>query len=288
MASKKLAFFPGCSLDGTGSEYGHSTLAVLEAIGKPAEILEDWNCCGATAARGIDLGLSVRLAGRNLALGAKQGCDVLVACAACYNNMAFSREHLSKHPEDFCEPGFENARPESVDVYHLLSVLSDEATLETIGSKITNPLEDLVLASYYGCLLVRPGSYTNVDDRENPQLMDKMMQLCGAKTVDWSYKTDCCGGSASLTRKPAAMKLMGRIFDDAMSRGANAIVTACPLCHMNLDAFQKDVAAELGKDVSMPVFYFTELLALAMGLEGTAKWFKGHLTNPASVVRNCR
>jgi len=288
MASKKLAFFPGCSLDGTGSEYGHSTLAVLEAVGKPAEILEDWNCCGATAARGIDLGLSVRLAGRNLALGAKQGCDVLVACAACYNNMAFTQDHLTKHPEDFSEPGFEQIRPESVDVYHLLSVLSSDEMLETISSRISNPLDEMVLACYYGCLLVRPGSYTDVDDRENPQLMDKMMTLCGAKTVDWSYKTDCCGGSASLTRKKSAMKLMARIFEDAIGRGANAIVTACPLCHMNLDAFQRDVGAELGKEFSMPVFYFTELLALAMGLEGTAKWFKGHLTSPAPVVRNCR
>ena len=288
MASKKFAFFPGCSLDGTGSEYGHSTMAVLNALGTPAEILEDWNCCGATAARGIDLGLAVRLAGRNLALGAKQGCDVLVACAACYNNMAFTQDHLAKHPEDFSEPGFEKARPESVEVHHRLSILSTDQMLDTIKSKVSNRLDDLVLASYYGCLLVRPGGYTAVDDRENPQLMDKMMQLCGAKTVDWSYKTDCCGGSSSLTRKDSAMKLMARIFDDAIGRGANAIVTACPLCHMNLDAFQKDVAAELGKDISMPVFYFTELLALAMGLEGTSKWFKGHLTNPAPVVRNCR
>ena len=288
MASKKLAFFPGCSLDGTGSEYGHSTLAVLEAVGRPVEILEDWNCCGATAARGIDPGLSVRLSGRNLALGARQGCDVLVACAACYNNMAFARDHLAKRPEDFSEPGFEQVRPGSVEVHHLLSVLSGDDMLEAISSRISNPLDEMVLACYYGCLLVRPGSYTDVDDRENPQLMDKMMQLCGAKTVDWSCKTDCCGGSTSLTRKKSAMKLMARIFEDAIGRGANAIVTACPLCHMNLDAFQRDVGVELGKKFSMPVFYFTELLALAMELEGTAKWFKGHLTSPVPVVRNCR
>jgi len=288
MDSKRLAFFPGCSLDGTGREYGHSTLAVLEALGRPVEILEDWNCCGATAARGIDLGLSVRLSGRNLALSARQGCDVMVACAACYNNMAFARDHLAKCPEDFSEPGFEQVRPESVEVHHLLSVLSSDKMLEAVSSRISNPLDDMVLACYYGCLLVRPGSYTQVDDRENPQLMDKMMKLCGAKTVDWSYKTDCCGGSASLTRKESAIKLMSRIFTDAIGRGANAIVTACPLCHMNLDAFQRDVGAEMGKDLSMPVFYFTELMALAMGIEGAAKWFKGHLTSPAPVVRNCR
>ena len=288
MISKELVLFPGCAIDGAGSEYGHSTLAVLEALGKPVKILDDWNCCGATAARGTDPALAARLAGRNLGLAAMGGCDVLVSCAACYNNLAFSRVFLNEHPDEWPEDMCDLPTLMSAGVHHLLSVLTDETMLERIGEKISRPLTGMQLACYYGCLLVRPGGYTNVDDPENPQSMDTLMSLCGAQTVDWSYKTDCCGGSHSLTDEETAVELMARIFADAMAQGAVGLVTACPLCHMNLDARQRQVGKLLGREISIPIYYFTELLALAMDLPGAEKWLKGHLTDARKAVRNYR
>lgn len=288
MTSKELILFPGCALEGAGSEYGHSTLAVLEALGRPVRVLDDWNCCGATAARNVDVRLSVRLSARNLALAAKQDCDVLANCAACYNNLAFSRYYIEQHPEAWPSAVSDLPRPESAEVFHLLSLLASEEMLDRLQHKIVRPLKDMRLACYYGCLLVRPGEYIHVDDPENPQLMDKLMHLCGAETIDWSYKTDCCGGSFSLTQKDTAYQLMANIFESVNEQQATGIVTACPLCHMNLDARQREVGKVLGRKFSIPIFYFTELIAMAMDLEGVPKWLKGHLTNASAAVRKCR
>ncbi len=288
MTSRELLFFPGCALDGVASEYGHSTLAVLEALGRPLRVLEDWNCCGASGARSVDPALSVRLCARNLALAARQDCDLLVNCAACYNNLAYSRSFLNEHPDTWCESTCDLAALESTQVYHLLTVLTSEEMLHRLRERITCPLDDMRLACYYGCLLVRPGGYTQVDDSENPQLMDDLMRLCGAETVDWSYKTDCCGASFSLTQENVAAQLIGRIFEAAIEQNATALVTACPLCHMNLDSQQQKVGKLLGRKLSIPVYYFTELLGLAMDLEGVQKWLKRHLTNARRTIRKCR
>jgi len=287
MTPKQMLFFPGSAMDGAGSEFGHSMLAVLDALGQPVRILDDWSCCGASAARSTDVELSVRLSARNLALAAGRYCDVLVSCAACYNNLAHTQNYLGENPEAW--PTVEGQeRPEAADVFHLLTVLTAEEMLERLRHKIVRPLADMRLACYYGCLLVRPGGYTYVDDSENPQTMDKLLRACGADTVDWSYKTDCCGGSSSLTQKKTAVGLMAKIFRSAMQQGADAMVTACPLCHMNLDAWQQEVGSVLGEDLSIPVYYVTELMALAMGLEGVETWLKGHLTDAQLAVKETR
>lgn len=287
MSAKPWTFFPGCTMDGTGSEYGHSMLAVLAALDIPVRILEDWNCCGASAARGSDLELTVRLGGRNLALAARQGGDVLVNCAACYNNLAFSRSSLRERPDEWrrLDP---QAPADVPDVQHLLSLLTQAETLERIRSKRSRPLTEMKLACYYGCLLVRPGGYTRVDDAENPQSMDVLMQACGARTVDWPYKADCCGGSAALTDETAAVDLVARIFRSAMEQEVTGLVTACPMCHMNLDSRQAEVGRLLGREVALPVYHVTELLAVALGLEGAPKWLRRHLTDARLSERKCR
>jgi len=277
-ATKPLTLFPGCTMAGTGAEYGHSMLAVLEALGSPVQVLEDWNCCGATASRTMDSALTARLCGRNLALAARKGCDVLVNCAACYNNLAFSAAYLREKPEAWDQIGL--GRPaEDPKVVHLLSVLTSPEMLQRLAPKVTRPLNGMKLACYYGCLLVRPGGYTAVDDPEDPQTMDVLMRACGAATVDWAYKTDCCGGSFALSNQDVAVELTARLFRSALEQGAGAIVTACPMCHMNLDSRQKEVGEVLGRDLQMPIYYITELLAEAMGLEGADRWLRRHLTD---------
>ncbi len=181
MTSKDLRFFPGCALEGTGAEYGHSTLAVLEALGSPVRVLEDWNCCGATAARSEDPALAVRLSARNLALAAREGCDLLVNCAACYNNLAYSRRYLAEHPQS--QPPSGGPRPESTAVYHLLEIVTSEEMVARLSDRIRRPLKGLRLACYYGCLLVRPGGYARADDPENPHRMDDLMRLAAPRRL---------------------------------------------------------------------------------------------------------
>jgi heterodisulfide reductase subunit B len=288
MTDRELRFFPGCAMDGAGAEYGRSTVAVLEALGVPVRVLDDWNCCGATAARHEDPALAVRLSGRNLALAAREDCDLLVNCAACYNNLAYSREYLAEHPTAWPAAAGDGARPESAAVRHLLTVLTADAVLERIAERVVRPLTGRRFACYYGCLLVRPGGYTAVDDPENPHRMDDLLRLCGAETVDWSYKTDCCGGSASLTDNPAAVELMARLFDSCLQQDVGALVTACPLCQVNLDAWQGKVGALLGRDVQLPIYYFTELVAYALGLPGVDRWLSAHITDARAPLRKCR
>ena len=280
----RLAFFPGCSLEGTGREYGESTLAVLKALGREVSVLEDWNCCGAAAVRDVDRRLFVGLCARNLTLAARQNCDLLVACAACYNNMAFSRGHLADHPEDWTDTQ-RTARPETVNVYHLLTVLTEQEVIDHLRENIVRPLVDVKLACYYGCLLVRPDTYVNIDDPENPQLMDGLMKVCGARTIDWSYKTDCCGGSFALTRKDIMVDLVARIFEAALAQEVTGLVTACPLCQMNLDAWQSAVRKQTGRTFSLPVYHFTELLALAMDLPEVPKWLSRHVTDARGALK---
>ena len=288
MTSRELIFFPGCSLEGTATEYGQSTLAVLDVLERPIRVLDDWNCCGATAARSIDPELSIRLCARNLSLAAKQGCDLLVNCAACYNNLAHSRCYLESHPDLRRRFGMEPEAVESVEVHHLLNLLTTDEMLDRLRRSVTRRLDGMRLACYYGCLLVRPDESTQVDDPEDPQVMDDLMRICGAQTIDWSYKTDCCGGSFSLTSKDSALKLIERIFAAALEQDVTGIVTACPLCQMNLDAWQREIGKAMGRKVSIPVFYFTELLALAMDLEGVRRWFRSHMTSARRVLRKCR
>jgi NADPH-dependent glutamate synthase beta subunit-like oxidoreductase len=223
MTAKGLRLFPGCAADGAGAEYGRSTVAVLEALGVAVRVLADWNCCGVTGARHEDPELAVRLSARHLALAAGEGCDLLVNCAACYNNLAWSRQYLAEHPQTWpAPPGA--ARPEAATVLHLLAVLTSEPMLERLAKKIARPLAGMRLACYYGCLLVSPGGYTHVDDAENPHRMDDLLRLCGADTVDWSFKTDCCGGSASMTDSNPLPAVCARVChhpcEDACARAA--------------------------------------------------------------------
>ncbi len=290
MKAKELLFFPRCAMDGMGSEFGHSTVAVLAALGRPIRILEDWNCCGASAARDVDRELSVRLSARNLALAADRDCDVMVNCAACYNNLAFSRNFLEDHPEAW-PASLETAsaaRPESAEVHHLLTILAGQDMQNRLAEKVVHPLAEMRLACYYGCLLVRPQQYARVDDAEDPCLMEELMGICGAQSIDWSYKTDCCGGSFALIDKPISVDLVARIFQDALAQDVTGLVTACPLCHMNLDAWQRNVSEKIGRTVHLPIYYFTELLALAMDLPGVRKWLGSHLTDARQDVRKCR
>lgn len=264
----KYQYFPGCSLKGTGRAYEESFLAVFRALGVEINELEDWNCCGATAYMSVDETKSYALAGRNLAIAGRDTADVMAPCSACYLVLNKTMKGIAEHPElrrkvtgALKAGGLEYS--DAVKVRHPLDVLVNDVGLETIKKSVKNPLKGLKIAPYYGCQLVRP--FAEFDDQRNPVTMDKLIEASGAECVDWPLKTHCCGGSLTGTVQEAGLRLAYVILKEAKKRGAQAIVTPCPLCQFNLDGYQGQIAAKYEK-IDIPVLYFTQVVGLAMGL----------------------
>ncbi|MDA8130937.1 MAG: CoB--CoM heterodisulfide reductase iron-sulfur subunit B family protein [Elusimicrobia bacterium] len=265
----RYQYFPGCSLKGSGRAYEESFLAVFRALGVEVRELEDWNCCGATAYMSVDETKSYALAGRNLAIAARDRADVMAPCSACYLVLNKTMRGLGENPElkrkvtGALKAGGLDYR-EGVKVRHPLDVLVNDIGLDEIRKRVKKPLSGLKLASYYGCQIVRP--FATFDDQDDPVTMDRLMQACGAECVDWPLKTHCCGGSLTGTLPDAGLRLAYIILNEAKKRGAAALVTPCPLCQFNLDAYQGQMAGKFGRP-NMPVLYFTQLIGLAMGLD---------------------
>ncbi|MFQ6099637.1 MAG: CoB--CoM heterodisulfide reductase iron-sulfur subunit B family protein [Anaerolineae bacterium] len=276
----KYTYYPGCTAKTTSVEFGLSTEAVCEALDIELLELEDWNCCGASSAHSLNHELSLALPGRNVALAQEAGLDMLIPCPACYQN-SMSADNALREDEDWRRKmeGLLNfqytgkGRPR-----HVLDVLSHDLDIETIRAKVAKPLEGLKVACYYGCVLVRPPEKTGWDDPEHPTTMDRLMEAIGAEPVDWSYKVDCCGASMTLSISDVVVNLSTRIVEGAIEAGADCIASACGICQINLDTRQ--AAGE-----KAPVFYFTELMALAFGLDGVGKWLAKHAVDPRPLLQ---
>jgi heterodisulfide reductase subunit B len=274
----RVSYYPGCSLEGTAREYGESTEAVCKALGIELEELEDWNCCGATSAHSTNDFLSLALPARNLSLAEGIGLDLVVPCAACYQRLKVAEKKLADNPlPEFPYQG-------RVKVKHLVDFCAQDEVLRQVKEGVKKPLAGLKVACYYGCLVVRPPKITDAANYEDPQSMDELMKAVGAESVKWSYKTDCCGGSLVLGRPDVVRKLIGKLFDMAEEAGAECLVTCCPMCQSNLDTGERGLARETGRDYRMPVFYFTALLGLALGLPGVEGWLKRHLVSPRELL----
>jgi len=278
----KLSYFPGCSLESTAKEYDLSTRSVCHALGIELVELKDWVCCGATSAHSTNHTLSLALPARNIALAQEQGADLAIPCSACFNVLK-KTDYTMRNDEtmrlktekitDFKYNGL-------VNVLSLLEAFTTSIGVNSIAKSVKKPLQGLNVVCYYGCLLVRPPEVTQFDSRENPESLDNIINSLGAQTIPWSYKTDCCGASLSLTSANIVHKMVGRLLDAAREAGAEAIVTACPLCQSNLEMRRAK------GDISMPAFYFTELIGLAMDLPDTEQWFKLHLVDPRPLLKS--
>ncbi len=284
--SLKYAYYPGCSLDATGIEYNMSAKAVAKHLGVQLEEIDDWNCCGASAAHYTSHLLSIALPARTLALAEKQELDVAVPCAACFNRMKAAVVEVRESEETKRKVneviGMEyNAK---YDVKNLLDVLVNDVGLERIKEAVTRPLTGLKVASYYGCLLVRPPKLVAFDDPENPMTMDNLVEALGGEPVDWSYKVECCGASHSTSKPDVGMPMIKNILNNAKLNGANCILTACPLCFINLDMRQKQAGQLANTDFDLPVFYFTQLMGLAIGYSAKEMALEKHFVNPMKLL----
>lgn len=282
----KYAYYPGCSSHSSGKEYEASTRLVAKNLGLELVDIPDWSCCGATAAHGKSHLLNIALPARNLALAEEMGLDVVTPCAACYQQLANAHKEVredAKLREKVNQVVGKNYKA-SIKAKSILEVIGS-LDPDYIKAQVVKPLKGLVVAAYYGCLLVRPPSVTGFDDPENPVFIDRLMQLAGAEIVDWPHKTECCGGALQVSNLEVVARMLDKIFREAVKSGANCFVVACPLCHFNLDACQQSCNKILGTSYEIPVFYFTQLLGLAMGLNQKELQFDSHFTGTQKALK---
>ncbi|MBP7745419.1 MAG: CoB--CoM heterodisulfide reductase iron-sulfur subunit B family protein [Phycisphaerae bacterium] len=264
----RMGFFPGCSLEGSSREYLESLRAIAPALGLELAEVPDWNCCGATAAHTLNHKLALALPARILALAEKAGLDeLLVPCSACFSRLAATRHELA-----------ENAalRKEIADIIEMPYQGRTEVlnALEVLARCVTNNFKDKVrvpfahkVACYYGCYLTRPAKIATCARAEDPQEMDELMKIAGAEPIDWAFKVECCGAGLSVSRTSTVAELSGRIVEDAVRRGAEALVVACPMCHTNLDLRRDAITSHRGQHYTVPVLYISQVLGLALGLD---------------------
>jgi len=287
----RYSYYPGCTLHSSAEEFNQSTQDACAALDIELIEISDWNCCGATSAHSRSEKLAVDLSARNILIAEKEGLDLVMPCAACYNRMKVAQDALmngSGLREELTELfGIKNeSQAAKIKAQHLLEIFRDADILAKVQEKTTNPLTGLKAVCYYGCLLVRPPTLLNFDDPENPMLMDNLMETIGVSVLDWSYKVDCCGASLSLTRLDVVAQLSGILFEMAQEVGAECIITACPMCHANLDLQQQEISQRLGQEFQIPIFYFTELMAIAFGVPNAEACLKKHFADSMPLLES--
>jgi heterodisulfide reductase subunit B len=274
----RYAYYPGCSLTHSAAPYDLSTKAIAGPLGLALEEIEDWNCCGATEYISINKAAAYALVGRNLALAARQDGtqDVVAPCSACYLNLRKvdhymgKYRHLRDQTNEALAAGGLHYDPGSLRIRHLLNVVVEDVGLEAIKSKVVRPLDGLRVAPYYGCLIARPQFNGGSIDPEYPTHLDHLLKNLGAEVVDFPLKTHCCGGHMTQISADTAYELIRRLLHNAAEYDADVIVTACPMCQLNLDAYQSQVNRHFGTDYRLPVLFFTQMIGLALGMEPAA------------------
>ncbi len=282
----KYVYFPGCSLHATGAAYDESLRELFRVLAFPLEELDDWNCCGATSYMSVDEGSAFLLSARNLSLAAESGARELMApCAACYLVLRKAQDYIENYPEVRArvEEGLKAAELKplgNVKVRHPLEVLYTDLGVAQLKSKVVRKWTGGKICCYYGCQAVRP--FHEVDRPHNPMRMDELMEACGAKTIDYALKTKCCGGTLTGTIHDVGVRLNELLLREAVRKGAECIVTLCPLCQFNLDTYQKE-ARNFGERIDIPVLYFTQVLGWALGGDPKKLGLKRSISGAAQI-----
>ncbi|MFH0974970.1 MAG: CoB--CoM heterodisulfide reductase iron-sulfur subunit B family protein [Spirochaetota bacterium] len=282
----KYAYYPGCSAESTARDQHSSAMAVAQALGVEMTEIKGWTCCGSTPGHQTDRILAASLAAANLAKARDLGLDMIVNCAACYSRMKSANFEIAndieirRKVEDAIGKNYDG----SVKVKHFIEVLLNDIGIDAIKNTVTNPIAGLKVAPYYGCLLVRPPDVTKFDNPENPVFMDRLVKAMGGESIDWPHKVECCGAGLTLTRVDVVLKLTESILRMAKESGADCIIVACPMCQMNLDMRQLDIAKETGKKYNMPVLYISQLLGLSFGINEKELGLNKLMISPSAVL----
>ncbi|KUG04310.1 cob--com heterodisulfide reductase subunit b [hydrocarbon metagenome] len=283
-----VAYYPGCSLHGLAKEYGISVEVACKHLGINLKEIEDWNCCGATAAHSLNHELTISLSARNLAIARDMKMNkVLAPCAGCFSRLKGASYELRNNKALAAEVAeiIQTEPPVEPEVNNLLQFIMEEQGLDALRAKVVKPLKGLKLAAYYGCLLTRPKEVVQFDDSELPVSMDLILQALGADTVVWAHKAECCGGGYAASDTDIVLDLSGQVLDSAQRAGADAIVVACPMCGVNLDTRQEAIAAKKGIKYDLPVIYLTQLMGIAFGYSPAQLGLKRHLNSPFPLLQ---
>jgi heterodisulfide reductase subunit B len=286
-----IPYFPGCTLSTKAKNFDQSGRAVAAALGLPLVELADWQCCGATFPLTTDNAMALIAPARILIQAQQQGDRVATLCAICYNVLKRTEVALRQHPEqlerinwfvstDTAAEG--QTYTAKVRVVHFLEMLRDDLGWEALRQKVAgangaNRVKGLKIAPYYGCLLLRPPSEMGLDDPEAPTLLSDFLRALGAEPVEFAFQSECCGSYLAASKPEVSQALSETILQQAARAGAQALVTACPLCQYNLDKR----ASEARAGSRLPILYFTQLLAVALGLPPEAWALDGHYVSPA-------
>ncbi len=286
----KYAFYPGCAVHSSSKEYEDSCLAISKVLNIELAEISDWNCCGAIDAIHSYKPLSsIALDARNLSLAEKMEMDVVTLCSACYYTLSRTNKLLREDAKLKTRVEETLAKAQlnysgNVKVRHFLEVILSDVGLEEIRKKVKIPLSKVNVASYYGCFLLRPPDLANFDDPEHPTRMEQLVEALGASNVDYYGRKRCCGAHFGVTKEDLMLELSRTILLNAKNAGANCIITACPLCHFNLDAKQKDVESKFKLDIGLPVLHFTQLIGLAFGIEPEKLGLHRNCVSPEEIL----
>ena len=265
----RYAYYPGCSLERSAASYHKSAMAVADRLGLIFQEVDDWNCCGATEYFAVNKLPAYTLVARNLARVPDDLNEMIAPCSACYVNLKKTNKYLAKYPEladqvsQALAAGGLGYDPGRLQVRHLLDVIANDAGYKAIAQDVVKPLNGLRVAPYYGCLLVRPKN--GFDNPEYPMSLDRLLRALGAEVVDYPLKAQCCGGHMTQISDKVAYELIRRLLHNAAEYHADVIACVCPMCQLNLDAYQANVNRHFGTDYRIPILYFTQLMALAFG-----------------------
>lgn len=264
----KYTYYPGCSLETSAKAYDESFRFVFKVLGQEIKELEDWNCCGATYYMSTKETISLVISARNLALAEKYGQDIIAPCSSCYTILYKTNRILKENPimKAKVDQALKREKLEynlTLKVRHPLEVLVRDIGIETIANKAKMRLEGMKIAQYYGCQIVRPDR--GLDNKDNPLMMDSLFAALRAQNTYFPMKVRCCGGMLMTTYPDLALKLNKEILECAQENEANLILTTCPLCQINLEAYQGKINKKFNKNFNMPVLYFTQALGLALG-----------------------
>ena len=280
-------YYPGCSAEATAVGLGLSVQAIAKPLDMELIELEGWTCCGSTPYGSLDELESIVVAARNLALAEKTGLDLVTPCSSCFITLYQADIKLKDHPQLLAQinEALAVANLEyhgGVRVRHLTEVLVNDITPEVITTKVKRPLHGLKVAPYYGCQLVRPDY--GFDDPESPQSLDRLVGCLGAEAVPFPLKNRCCGGSLIIPEEDLALGLIHKLLDNALENGAQCIVTPCPLCQTNLDAYQSRVNSKFKTHYNLPVLFISQLIGLALGIDPESLGLNTNIVSPSEVL----
>lgn len=287
-------YYPGCSMESSARAYHDSLQAITQSLGIDLKEINDWNCCGATEYVGINLIPAYSLIARNLALAAQQknGSGTVVApCSACYLNLAKADHYMAERPalgikvNQALAAGGLHYDPGTLNIRHLLDVIINDVGLNTVESKVTHPLKGLRVAPYLGCMVPRPDYQHRWSDHEQPTELDDLLKALGAEVIDFPMKTSCCGGHMTQIGPETAFELIRRLMYEADQYKADLMVTVCPMCQMNLDAYQGEANRFFGTNYKMPIVFFTQLMGLAFGLPAQKLGFGLELVSARTALK---